>query len=133
MTEFIAYRGEKFSIEWYHDINNNCDVLEYFENLPEDLPEDLQIKILSLFKRMGEIGEIKDRTKFNFEGDALYAFKPIPHRFLCFFVKGRKIIVTNAFHKKTSKLPKNEKEKALRRKLDYEKRTKEGIYYHDNI
>ncbi|TGN09648.1 type II toxin-antitoxin system RelE/ParE family toxin [Leptospira ilyithenensis] len=125
MKEFTAYKGEKFTIEWYFDESENSDVLDYFEKLPESF----QIKTLALFKRFAEIGEIKDSTKFNFEGDALFAFKPIPHRFLCFFVKGKKIIVTNAFHKKTDKLPKNEKERALKRREDYEKRTKKGIYY----
>ncbi len=125
MKEFTAYKGEKFTIEWYFDESENSDVLDYFEKLPESF----QIKTLALFKRFAEIGEIKDNTKFNFEGDALFAFKPIPHRFLCFFVKGKKIIVTNAFHKKTDKLPKNEKERALKRREDYEKRTKKGIYY----
>jgi phage-related protein len=125
VKEFTAYRGEKFTIEWYFDESENSDVLDYFENLHESF----QIKTLALFKRFAEIGEIKDRTKFNFEGDALFAFKPIPHRFLCFFVKSKKIIITNAFHKKTDKLPKNEKERALIRREDYEKRTKKGIYY----
>ena len=43
--------------------------------------------------------------------------------------EGQKIIVTNGFHKKTDKLPKNEKEKALKFKKDYESRVKRGNYY----
>ena len=125
MDEFIAYRGEKFTIEWYFDENYNSEVLEYFNNLSEPL----KIKTLVLFKRFAEFGKIRDRTKFNFEGDALFAFKPIPHRFLCFFVKEKRIIITNAFHKKTDKLPKAEKERALKRRKDYEDRTKKENYY----
>ncbi|MCT8335795.1 type II toxin-antitoxin system RelE/ParE family toxin [Leptospira sp. 85282-16] len=125
MKEFTAYKGEKFIIEWYFDEHENSEVLDYFNNLSEDF----QIKTLALFKRFAEIGEIKDKTKFNFEGDALFAFKPVPHRFLCFFVKGKKIIITNAFHKKTDKLPKNEKIRAIKRREDYEKRVKKNIYY----
>lgn len=78
---------------------------------------------------MGDAGEIKDKTKFNFEGDQIYAFKPKPQRFLCFFFTGKKIIMTNAFCKKQDKLPKNEKEKALKYKTDYEKRINNGDYY----
>ncbi|TGN18847.1 type II toxin-antitoxin system RelE/ParE family toxin [Leptospira idonii] len=125
MRELIAYKGEKFTIEWYFDESEKSDVLDYFD----DLPEKFQIKTLALFKRFADIGEIKDNTKFNFEGDSIFAFKPIPHRFLCFFVKGKKIIITSAFHKKTDKLPRNEKERALKRREDYEKRTKKGTYY----
>lgn len=127
--EFIAYEGEAFCIEWYFNENGKCDTLDYFE----DLPEDIQLKTLTLFKRMGETGAIKDKTKFNHEGDGLYAFKPAPHRFLCFFVKGRKIIVTSGFQKQSQKLPAKEKNRALERKKDYERRSKKGDYYPNNI
>jgi hypothetical protein len=86
VNEFTAYKGEKFTIEWYFDENGKSDVLNYFEKLPDSL----KIKTLVLFKRFADVGEIKDKTKFNFEGDALFAFKPKPHRFLCFFIKGHK-------------------------------------------
>lgn len=125
VNEFTAYKGEKFTIKWYFDENGKSDVLNYFEKLPDSL----KIKTLVLFKRFADVGEIKDKTKFNFEGDALFAFKPKPHRFLCFFIKGHKIIITNAFIKKSDKLPKNEKERAISRRNDYEKRSKANIYY----
>ena len=37
-----------------------------------------------------------------------------------FFFSGSKVIVTNAFHKKTNKLPAGEKQRALKCKEDYE-------------
>ena len=123
--ELIAYEGEKFSIEWYFDLNSKSDALEYFN----ELPLEFQVKTLALFKRFSDFGEIKDKTKFNFEGDGIFAFKPIPHQFLCFFVNGKKVIITNAFIKKSDKLPKSEKERALKRKEDYETRTKKKQYY----
>lgn len=70
-----------------------------------------------------------DETKFRNEGDKIFAFKPQPERFLCFFFTGRKVIITNGFHKKSQKLPLGEKEKALQAKRDYEQRVKERIYY----
>ena len=39
------------------------------------------------------------------------------------------IIVTNAFHKKTDKLPPKEKERALKIKENYESRISSGDYY----
>jgi hypothetical protein len=57
------------------------------------------------------------------------AFKPQPDRFLCFFVVGKRIVVTNGFEKKSQKLPSGEKNRALRAKVDYETRTKKGTYY----
>ena len=49
---------------------------------------------------MAEIGKILNITKFRHEGDGIYAFKPKPDRFLCFFYAGKKIIITNVFKKK---------------------------------
>lgn len=78
---------------------------------------------------MGNMGIILNKTKFRSEGDKIYAFKPQSHRFLCFFFEGQKIIITNGYHKKMDKLPKKEKNKALRIKNDYETKVKQGAYY----
>lgn len=78
---------------------------------------------------MCDIGQIRNQQKFNTEGDQIYAFKPMPHRFLCFFFIGSKIIVTNAFEKKQQKLPLKEKYKALSCRKDYEIRVKKDSYY----
>lgn len=123
--EKIAYDGAYFTIEWYFDADHQSQALEYYQALSDDE----RIKILKLFKRMGDAGEIKDKTKFMNEGNKIYAFKPQPERFLCFFYERQKIIVTNAFRKKQQKLPKNEKEKALNMRDNYITRTRAGEYY----
>lgn len=70
-----------------------------------------------------------NKLKFRNEGDQIYAFKPKPHRFLCFFFSRQKIIVTNGFQKDQDKLPPNEKQRALKCKRDYEARVRAGTYY----
>lgn len=124
-NEYIAFEGEEFTIEWYFNSNGKSLVLDYFESLDDEE----QVKLLGLFKLIGNVGEIKNKTKFRNEGDKIYAFKPQPHRFLCFFFEGQKIVVTNGFHKKADKLPQNEKDRALKIKKDYETRVKRGNYY----
>jgi phage-related protein len=42
------------------------------------------------------------------------------YRIFCFFDAGSLIIITNGFQKKTQKTPKQEIEKALKIKLEYE-------------
>ncbi|MEQ9374650.1 MAG: type II toxin-antitoxin system RelE/ParE family toxin [Imperialibacter sp.] len=123
--EYIAYKGLEFQIEWYYSPKGESQALDYYLKLAAD---DRQ-NVLKLFRMMGEIGAIRDKTKFRFEGDKVYAFKPQPHRFLSFFVEGRKIIVTNAFWKKQQKLPPGEKDRALRCMNSYKTRVKEGTYY----
>jgi phage-related protein len=123
--EFIAYQGEEFTIEWYYDDNGKSRALEYYE----DLPLHQKAKLEFLFRMLGDTGKIRSEEKFRHEGDQIYAFKPIPDRFLCFFHQGSKVIVTNAFEKKQDKMPLREKEKALRLKDDYIKRCNGGSYY----
>jgi phage-related protein len=118
----IIYSGEKFSLEWYYDKNRNSIAYEYFCNATGDL----QDKFLILVKKMGDFGKIYNIKKFRNEGDGIYAFKPQPDRYLSFFADGKKLIVTNGFRKKTNKLPKNEKELALRCMKDYFERKTGG-------
>ena len=123
--EFIAFKGIKFTIEWYYGENKKSQSKDYFESLDENR----KISTLNLFKLMGNIGQIRNKEKFNFEGDGIYAFKPQPDRFLCFFQKGQKIIVTNGFHKKQDKLPVSEKDRALKARASYFERLERGNYY----
>jgi phage-related protein len=109
--EYIAYAGTCFTVEWYYNAKTRSAALEYYENLSMNE----KISILRLFKRIGDVGELQDKTKFNYEGDQIYAFKPQAERFLCFFTYGKKIVVTHAFRKKQQKLPKKEKNIALQR------------------
>jgi len=111
----VIYTGECFTLEWYYDKNGKSVSFDYFLKSSKDQRR----KFLALAKRMGDSGKIFDTTKFNNVGDGIYAFKPQPDSYLAFFTVGKKIIVTNAFTKKTDKLPKNEKELALKYRRDY--------------
>ena len=111
----IIYKGELFTLEWYYDKTGKSVAKEFYQ----ETSAELQKKFLVLAKRMGDSGKIFDKTKFRYEGDGIYAFKPQPDRYLSFFSIGKKIIVTNGFKKETEKLPKNEKDFALRCKQEY--------------
>ena len=123
--EYLIYVGSAFQLEWYIDSNGQSEAQEYFRLLPEKQ----QLKFLYLVKRIGDFGKITNQELFRHEGDKIYAFKPQPNRFLCFFFTGQKNIVTNAFQKKQQKLPSKEKEKALKYLKDYLKRNERGTYY----
>lgn len=117
------YIGDCYTLEWYFDENGISQAYNYFLE-----QSDIQKrKFLMLAKRMGDSGRIMDKTKFRNEGDGIYAFKPQPDRYLCFFCTGRKIIVTNAFTKKSQKLPEQEKNKCLKCRMDYEIRIRGGF------
>jgi phage-related protein len=123
--EYIIYEGPFFTIEWYYSKGGKSQPFDYFT----DLDTTNQRKFLYLIKRIGDFGKISDKTKFMNESDGIYAFKSKPGRFLSFFTTEKKIVITNAFVKKTQKLPLKEKELSIRNKIDYENRMKKGEYY----
>ncbi|MBR0100918.1 MAG: type II toxin-antitoxin system RelE/ParE family toxin [Treponema sp.] len=111
----VIYKGKFFQIEWYYDAKGNSQPFDYYSNC--DLSQ--QRKFLMLCQRMGDFGKILDITKFRAEEDGIYAFKPQPDRYLAFFKKGNKIIVTNAYRKSGDKMPKQEKKLAIKNRADY--------------
>ena len=126
MPDYIAYQGDEYRIEFYYDENGKSQSRDYM--MEKFIGADAK-KFQHLLVVMGDTGKIRNKEKFRNEGDKIYAFKPQPHRFLCFFFKGEKIIITNAFMKKQQKLPASEKSRALKFKQDYESRIKKGTYY----
>jgi phage-related protein len=113
----VIYIGPIFTIEWYYD-QTYSQAYDYFVKNSQEQKR----KILILVKKMGDFGKIYDKTKFTYEGDKIYAFKPQPDRYLSFFTKDKKIIVTNAFRKKTQKMPRGEKDVAIKNMNDYNSR-----------
>ena len=102
----IIYEGKEYTLEWYYNSRGNSQAKDYFD----DLSREGKLDAFVLFKTIAEVGKILNIQKFRHEGDQIYAFKPKPYRFLCFFFSGKKIIVTNGFVKKQDKLlPKREK------------------------
>ena len=121
----VIFRGRAFTIEWYVDEEGSSPARQYYEGFSIER----RVKFMRLIRLMGEFGKIHDKTKFRNEGDQIYAFKPQPNRYLCFFFTARKIIITSGFHKKSDKLPKGEKERALKYRRDYVRRVSQGAYY----
>lgn len=126
---FLIYEGTKFTIEWYFDSKGRSNSLDYFA----ELSVDRQKKFFHLLRLLGDNGKIFNVEKFRYEGDQIYALKPSPDRFLCFFFDCSKVIVTNAYEKKTDKMPPREKERSLKAKDDYIRRCKKGTYYDEKM
>ena len=93
---FIAYNGNKLTVEWYFNKRGKSLALSYFELLPLSRKK----KFIHLICLLGDMGKIFNKEKFRYEGDQIYAFKTSLDRFLCFFFDGSKIIITNAYEKK---------------------------------
>ena len=128
--DYIFYQGEKFQVEFYFTKTGKIPAKEYLEK--ESL--DVQVKLAALVKYIADHGRLFDITKFRKvdSRDNIFEFKPVNHRFFSFFYKGRKIIITNAYMKKSQKVSKGDLEKARNMKKAYADRIKGGIYYEKN-
>ncbi|MCG2711641.1 MAG: type II toxin-antitoxin system RelE/ParE family toxin [Candidatus Omnitrophica bacterium] len=125
--EFIFYQGEKFQVEFYFTETGKIPAKEYLEKASLDV----KLKLTTLVKYIAEHGKFFDKTKFRQVDpkEKIYEFKPAGHRFFNFFYEGGKIIITNAYMKKSQKVSRKNLEKAKSMKKNYITRIKGGIYY----
>jgi predicted DNA-binding WGR domain protein len=110
----VAYEGSCFVINWGIGMNGQCQARDYYEAMSE---VD-RAKTMALFARMAEVGKIYDTTKFNHETKSLYVFKPQPHRFFCFFLRGRRIFIISAYQKQGDKAPLREIRRATNLRME---------------
>ncbi|MBA7494503.1 hypothetical protein ES702_05079 [subsurface metagenome] len=125
--EYIFYQGERFQVEFYFTETARLPAKESLEKTSLQV----KIKLAALVKYVADVGEILDIRKFRLvdRKERLYEFKPLGHRFFNFFCEGRKIIITNAYMKKSRRTDRNELRKAISMKKDYARRIKGGTYY----
>ncbi len=128
--EYIFYQGEKFQVEFYFTEIGEMPAKEYLEK--ESL--GVQVKLAALVKYIADHGRLFNKTKFRKvdSKENIFEFKPMEHRFFSFFYKGEKIIITNAYMKKSQKVSKRDLEKAKNMKKTYAARLKGGNYYEKN-
>jgi hypothetical protein len=113
----LIYKGIYFSVYFHSESDFSSSVLDYFESC-DDVT---QASLLFLVKTIADIGCIYDETKFRIEDrqSKIYCFKPRDERFFCFFLAGRKIIITSAYMKKKQKLDQHELKKAIQIRKEY--------------
>ena len=125
--DYVLYKGEKFQIEFYFTAKGQIPAKEYFDLSDQQI----KVKLLTLVKYIAENGRLFDERKFRLvdKKEKIYEFKPKEERFFNFFFEGKKIIITNAYHKKGQKVDPRELAKAVNLKSDYEFRVRGGVYY----
>ncbi len=125
--DYIFYCGEKFQVEFYFTEKGILPAKEYFDASERQV----KIKLLALVKYIADNGRLFDETKFRLvdRKEKIYEFKPMAERFFSFFYDGGRIIITNAYQKKSQKVDRRELARAISFKGDYEFRVKGGVYY----
>ncbi len=98
---------------------------DYFTDFFNEQKQKVKDKIIWTFKLIETIQQVpEDYLKHLTGTDGLYEIRVQTgnniFRILCFFDKGKLIVLANGFQKKTQKTPKSEIEKANKIKREYE-------------
>jgi hypothetical protein len=112
----IAYRGVQLTIEYAHEANGEAPGSAFFNSLDPRW----QARIVYLYKRLGDVGQIHNREMFRKETGEFWAFKAFQARLLCYFRRDQRVVITHGFSKKTDKIRKQEFDRAARIKQEYE-------------
>lgn len=87
----------------------------------DELNESDKKKTLRLLTRSADNGLFTNEEKFRkIKNENLWEFKSAQVRIFCFFDKGKIIILSHGFVKKSAKTPKNQIEKAKKMLRDYQ-------------
>jgi len=131
-TSYVISVGSTYQVEWYCREDGTMPAYEFYQ----DLTEKEKARFIVLVQHLANVkrGTFLPKKHYNIEDAAhgIYAIKPHAERFLNFMTFGNKIIVTNGFHKQSQKVRQKEKEevqKAIRYKRNYEDRVERGGYY----
>lgn len=98
---------------------------DYFTDFYSKQRQKVKDKILWTFKVIEDIQQVPTDYLEHMEGtNGLYEIRvklgSDIFRIFCFFDEGKIVVLANGFQKKTQKTPKNEIEKALKIKKEYE-------------
>lgn len=134
--DILYYEGKSFTVEWYYTEDGKLPALDYYSQLMES--EQGRLDYMVKYLADNPIGTRLPETMYRVEDreNKIYAFKPGAQRFFNFMTIGKKIILTNAYQKHSQKMTKQDLEKlgmAVRYRMDYQRRLKEGTYYEKRI
>jgi hypothetical protein len=122
MAHFIAVKGQKLTIEWAIDSRGRMPALDFYRELSR---EERQ-RVLALFKRLADVGDIASREHFKSlgkSGDNLWEFKRSQLRFLGDYRPGGRFIVALGLRKKKDVLNRSDIEKASRILAEHDERS----------
>ena len=110
MDRIVAYKGLKFTVAYALEKSGTSPGAAFFN----DLSLSDKAKLLALFKRIGDHGEISNPEKFGSLGDGLWEFKSFQVRMPFAYCKKQRgwIVITHGFIKKKDKAPQSEIDRA---------------------
>lgn len=130
--DYVIYEGRSFTAEWYYSTEGQMPAFEYYKKSSGTDQERFDDLIIYFCDRPYGIMMPMKWYRIEDKANQIYALKPRDERFFNFLSEGKRIIITNAYHKHSQKMMKPDFEQleiAVRYKLDYLRRIKEATYY----
>jgi hypothetical protein len=124
-VSWVAAKGSKFTVEWATDSRERVPALEFYKELSQ---KDRQ-KLLALFKRLADTGDIASREHFKSLGKSggnLWEFKSFQLRFLGDYRPGGRFVIAIGLLKKKDDHSDADIKRALRILAEYDERARKG-------
>ena len=121
----VAVKGQRISVAWASDHRGRLPAREFYQTLSS---EERQ-KVLALFKRLAETGEISSREHFKSLGKSggnLWEFKRFQLRFIGDYRPGGRFLVAFGLRKKRDELDDSDIKKAARILAEHDQNVREG-------
>ena len=130
--DVLFCEGPYFTVEWYCTENGRMPALEYYQEMPEI--DQHKLKLLVEYMANNPYSTRLPMSKYRIEDrdNKIFAFKPRAERFFNFTAEGATLIITNAYHKHSQQMSRQDLEElriAVRYRQDYLRRVREGTYY----
>lgn len=117
----IVVRGVTRTIEYAVCSNGSMPAKKFIE---KELSQGEQLKLLALFRRMADHGDVPNREQFKVVENPIFEFKKHQIRVFC-FRKDNRWLLTNGYKKKRDRLDPGEIERAFRIMVEHLRREAE--------
>jgi phage-related protein len=130
MLSYNKIRGDKklFDIVFYHTKNNECEILDYLNELAEKGKTDKNArvnhtKILAYLSALAQYGTRVGQPFVKHIEGSIWELRPLANRIFFFYWKDNKFVLLHHFIKKSQKTPQKEIEKARQNLKDFIERS----------
>lgn len=88
----------------------------------DDLKESDRRKLDVIFERLGDMGHLRNNTKFKHVEKQIYEIKSKQIRIFCFFTSDRRIVLLHGVKKQRTRLARKHIDKAISMRSEFQRR-----------
>ena len=109
------YEGLKLTVECMQRRSGSCPAGTFLDALSGRDRTKLDV----IFQRLGDMGSLKNRTKFKKVDDGVFEIKSGQIRLFCFFTNDKRLVLLYGIRKKTDRLKTKDIRKAINMRAEF--------------